>query len=44
MDEVRLNEPGEDGADEPGVVLAVVEEVPAVVGRLEAATTADGLQ
>ncbi|KAJ5891067.1 uncharacterized protein N7473_007295 [Penicillium subrubescens] len=41
---LRLNEPGEDGADEPGVVLAVAEAVPAAAEMLEVATTADGLQ
>lgn len=44
MDGLRLNEPGEDGADEPGVVLAVAEEARVAVERLEAATAALGLQ
>lgn len=44
MDGLRLNDPGDDGADEPGVVLAVADEVPAVAESLEAATTAEGLQ
>ena len=44
MEGVRLNEPGDDGADEPSVVLAVAKEVAAALERRAAATAAEGLQ
>lgn len=44
MEGVRLNEPGDDGADEPGVALAVAEEVAAALERRAAATAPEGLQ
>ena len=43
VDGVRLKDPGEEGADEPGVVFVVAEETVAALVRTEAAAPA-GLQ
>jgi hypothetical protein len=44
VDEVRLKEPGEDGADDPGVVFAVAGATVLLVLDRTAAAAAAGLQ
>lgn len=44
VDGLRLSEPGEDGADEPGVVFAVAGETVEFVLDRTAAAAAAGLQ
>lgn len=41
---MRLNEPGDEGADEPGVVLAAAGETVELVFARTAVATAAGLQ